>query len=141
MGALTLTSTSAGSHATIDFLTGANGSSLVFSSLSGGSGAFLDIRNWTGLLATDDSATGNDRLLFAANPSLTNAQLANFQFFNDSGTTIGSGATIITYGNEFEVVPVIPEPSTWIGGALALGAVGYMQRRRLRELVRRPVIS
>ncbi len=53
IGALTLQSTSIGSHATIDFATGANGSSLVFSSLVGGSGAFLDVRNWSGLAGMD----------------------------------------------------------------------------------------
>jgi fibronectin-binding autotransporter adhesin len=130
MGALTLTSTSAGSHATIDFATGALGSSLVFSSLSGGSGAYLDILNWTGALRTDSGATTNDRLLFASNPSLSETQLAHFQFFNDAGVAFATGATIISYGNEFELVPV-PEPSTWIGGALTLGAIGFTQRRRL----------
>jgi len=35
------------------------------------------------------------------------------------------------------VVPLapVPEPSTWIGGALALGAIGYTQRRRIRALI------
>lgn len=136
MGALTLTSTSSGSHATIDFATGANGSSLVFTSLSGGNGAFVDIRNWTGLAGTDNGGTGNDRLLFGTNPLLTNAQLANIAFFNDSNTPFAIGGTLIAYGNEFELVPV-PEPSTWIGGALALAAVGFMQRRRFARLVRR----
>ena len=129
IGALTLSSTSAGSHATIDFLTGANGSTLVFSSLVGGSGAFADIKNWTGILGTDNSATTNDRLLFATNPGLTAAQLANYMFFNDSATAIGSGATIIAYGNEFELVPV-PEPATWIVAALAIGVIARNQQRR-----------
>jgi hypothetical protein len=35
-----------------------------------------------------------------------------------------------------EVVPV-PEPSTWLGAALALGAIGFTQRRRLRDLLAR----
>ena len=62
MGALTLQTTSSVSRATIDFLTGANGSTLAFSSLVGGNGAFLDIKNWTGTPFIDNSATGNDRL-------------------------------------------------------------------------------
>jgi autotransporter-associated beta strand protein len=140
MGALTLSSTSSGSHATFDFLTGANGSSLVFSSLSGGSGAFVDIKNWTGTAGSDNSAAGNDRLLFATNPSLSNAQLANFQFYNDSGIAFAVGATIIVYGNEFELVPV-PEPSTWAAAVLALGAIGFSQRRRLRDAIHRLVIG
>jgi hypothetical protein len=32
-----------------------------------------------------------------------------------------------------ELVPTaIPEPATWIGGALALGAMGFIRRRQRR---------
>jgi autotransporter-associated beta strand protein len=31
-------------------------------------------------------------------------------------------------------LPVVPEPSTWIGGALAAAALAYTQRRRLKKL-------
>src|SRR5438067_759412 len=130
MGALTLQITSSVSRATIDFLTGANGSTLAFSSLVGGNGAFLDIKNWTGTAYTDNSATGNDRLLFGIDPGLTAAQLANVRFFDDSGAFIGAGE-IIGYGNMFEMVAV-PEPGTWVAAALALGAIGFSQRKRLR---------
>jgi len=130
LGALTLQSTTSLLHATIDFGSGANGSSLVFSSLVGGNGAFLDIKNWTGTPFTDNSATGNDRLLFGIDPGLTAAQLANVRFFDDSGAFIGAGE-IIGYGNMFELVAV-PEPSTWLAAALALGAIGFSQRKRLR---------
>jgi hypothetical protein len=131
-----LQSTSAGSHATIDF-TNANGSTLAASSLVGGSGAFLDIRNWTHTtLTTDDSSTTNDRLLFASNPGLTAAQLANVQFFNDSGTLVGNGGQIIAYGNMFELV-AIPEPSTWFAAGLALLFIGYTQRRKLVPALKR----
>ena len=130
MGALTLASTSSGSRATIDFLTGANGSTLAFSGLIGGNGAFLDIKDWTGTPFTDNSATGNDRLLFGVDPGLTAAQLANVRFFDDSGAFIGGGE-IIGYGNMFELV-AIPEPSTWLAAALALGVIGFSQRKRVR---------
>ena len=33
------------------------------------------------------------------------------------------------------VVTVVPEPSTWIGGALAVVALAYTQRRRLKKLL------
>jgi fibronectin-binding autotransporter adhesin len=127
MGALTLQTTSATSMAVIDFTNG-NSSSLVFSSLSGGSGAFVNVLNWTGTANTDLGTATNDRLLFAADPGLTLTDLANWQFFNDSGTAFAVGGTIIPYGNQFELVPV-PEPSTWTGAALALGAVGWMGRK------------
>jgi hypothetical protein len=31
-------------------------------------------------------------------------------------------------------VTAVPEPSTWIGGALAVAALAYLQRRRLKKL-------
>jgi hypothetical protein len=33
-----------------------------------------------------------------------------------------------------QVIP-LPEPSTWIGAALAVAAIGFTQRRRLRALL------
>jgi len=135
MGALSLQNTSSASRATIDFLTGANGSSLVFSSLSGGAGAFLDIKNWTGTLFTDNSATANDRLLFGTDPGLSAAQLANVRFFDDNGAFIGPGG-IIPYGNMFELT-CIPEPSTWLAGGLAFGVLVFSQKRRLLRAISR----
>jgi autotransporter-associated beta strand protein len=38
-------------------------------------------------------------------------------------------------GNDFVLVAV-PEPSTWIGGALALGALGFSQRKRFAKRLR-----
>jgi hypothetical protein len=46
------------------------------------------------------------------------------------------GYDAIQFSGFFQVTP-IPEPATWIGGALALAAVSYTQRRRLRSLVPR----
>ncbi len=132
LGALTLQNTSVTTHATINFTTG-NSSSLVFSSLSGAAGAFVDVLNWNGLARTDDGSTTNDRLLFATDPGLSQDQLANWQFFDNTGAAFATGAMEIKYGNMFEIVP-IPEPSTWFAAGLAFGAVGYMQRRRLRRL-------
>ena len=49
---------------------------------------------------------------------------------------------LLVGGNDIALtLTAVPEPSTWLAAALALGAVGYMQRRRLRELVRRLVIG
>jgi len=136
MGALTLQSTSSISRATIDFTASpGGGSTLAFSSLVGGNGAFLDLNNWTGTPFTDNSATSNDRLLFANDPGLTAAQLANFRFFNDSGTFIGPGE-IISYGNMFELVAV-PEPSTWFAAGLSLLVITYSQRRRFARAIKR----
>jgi fibronectin-binding autotransporter adhesin len=57
------------------------------------------------------------------------------------GGTVTSGPNVFSIdyiggdGNDIVLtVTAVPEPSTWIGGALALAALGYAQRRRfLRE--------
>ena len=59
------------------------------------------------------------------------------------GATVTSGGDTfsITYtggtGNDVVLTPlvVVPEPSTWIGGALAVAALAYTQRRRLRKVI------
>jgi autotransporter-associated beta strand protein len=60
---------------------------------------------------------------------------------SESGWTITNTGWIgnFTYGSgdiSLNVVAV-PEPSTWIAGALALGAVGWTQRRRFSRALRR----
>ncbi len=131
MGALTLQNTSSSSHITIDFGSTTAGSSLVFSSLSGGSkGAFVDILNWGGAAWTDNGATTNDRLLFASDPGFSASDLANFAF---SG--YATGAVEIAYGNLFEICPV-PEPGTYVAGILTLGGLLWNQRRRLFVVLR-----
>jgi autotransporter-associated beta strand protein len=61
------------------------------------------------------------------------------------GSTVTSGpyAFSINYagsdGNDIVLtVTAVPEPSTWIGGALALAALGYAQRRRFLRARDRP---
>ncbi len=131
MGALTLSNTSSSLRAMMDFLTGANGSSLVFNSFAGGSGAFLDILNWTGSGSIDNGAPGNDRLLFASIGGFNAGDLSNVRFFDDTNALISAGGMFVQYGNLFELVPV-PEPGTWAAGSLTLAAIAFSQRRRLR---------
>jgi len=45
---------------------------------------------------------------------------------------VPSGYALVYNPTDLELVP-IPEPATWIGGALALGAIAFVQRRRLRR--------
>ena len=59
------------------------------------------------------------------------------------GSTVTSGpfSFAIDYaggdGNDIVLtVTAVPEPSTWIGGAFALAALGYMQRRKLKKFTR-----
>jgi fibronectin-binding autotransporter adhesin len=61
------------------------------------------------------------------------------------GTVVGSNGTVfsVSYiggnGNDIvlTVTSAVPEPGTWIGGALALAALVLMQRRRLKLLLPR----
>jgi hypothetical protein len=63
-------------------------------------------------------------------------------FTQGSTITVGSDTFSISYndngdlgsvGNDISLtVTVVPEPGTWLGAALALGSLGWGQRRRLR---------
>jgi hypothetical protein len=55
----------------------------------------------------------------------------NFQIFYDAS---GDGG-----GNDIEltVVRPVPEPSTWVGGALAFAVIAYTHRRRFAQMLRR----
>ena len=62
------------------------------------------------------------------------------------GTVTGSDGTVFsisyTGGNGNDIVltvvqAAVPEPSTWMGGALAIAGLAFTQRRRLRKLIAR----
>ena len=129
VGALTLSSTSSASRATVDFAPTQNGSTLIFGSLASGKGAYVNILGWTGVMGGDNGAVTNDRILFVTDPGFTSADLANWQFSDDQGTNVGSGATEISFNGYFEVVPV-PEPATWFAGTLLAGLAGKRWCRR-----------
>jgi hypothetical protein len=121
IGALTLQSSSI-----IDMANGASIIAFADSHTASWSGT-LKIYDWTGTVGTGN---GTDQLYIGANNTtqrLTSAQLSDIIFYSDAGITQIAGATIQLADGE--VVPV-PEPSTWVAGALALAAVGYTQRRR-----------
>jgi autotransporter-associated beta strand protein len=119
VGALTLTA--AGSH--LDFGTGTVGT-LTFASFTPGLNTLV-IDNWTGTANTVGSAS-TDRLIFNSDQALN---LASFSF-----TGYAPGAIEFALGGGyFEITPLtaVPEPSTWIAGALAVVAMAYSQRRRI----------
>jgi autotransporter-associated beta strand protein len=63
----------------------------------------------------------------------TNLDAGDFTLFNSPGF---SGATFTVLPGQVEVTfAAVPEPGTWIGAALALVAIGFTQRRRLRSLI------
>src|SRR5205823_14184426 len=130
IGALTLQGGSS-----IDFATGANSSALTAASGAINGAGTISILNWTGTLFADNGSSTNDRLLFQADPGFSAGQLAQFQFYNDSGSALGAGAMEIGFNGLFEIVP-IPEPKTWVAGALALIGLFATQRRRLARIMR-----
>jgi autotransporter-associated beta strand protein len=123
VGALTLT---AGSQ--LDFGTGAVGV-LTFASFTPGAYA-LTIANWTG--TANMAGTGStDRLIFNSDQS---GNLNSFLF------TGYAGAVEFNLGNGYyEITPVtaVPETSTWLAGALSLGALGLHLALRRRAATRR----
>lgn len=60
---------------------------------------------------------------------------SNDRFGAITGIGVPAGYTLVYNANDIELVPTgIPEPATWIGGALGLGAVVLAARRRLHRL-------
>jgi hypothetical protein len=65
--------------------------------------------------------------------------------FAQGSTVVGSDGTVfsVSYigGNGNDIVltvqALVPEPSTWMGGALAIAGLAFTQRRRLRKLIAR----
>ena len=95
-------------------------------------GATSDTLNITGLL---DLGGTFDALVFNGSPDGTSTYLlASFGSLNGTFNTAPSFAGYqYIYGlTTLELSPLtpVPEPSTWVAGALALLAVGYTQRRR-----------
>jgi hypothetical protein len=75
------------------------------------------------------------------NNDLADAVVGTFAGLAEGATFDQSGQRFtISYvggsGNDV-VLAVAPEPSTWIGGALAVAALAYLQRRRLAGLLKR----
>lgn len=127
LGALTMNSSSV-----IDL----TGTSIFHFSNSSGSTwtGTLSIWDWSGLAA----GGGTEQILFGGDATgLSAAQLLQVSFYSDGGGTLISNTALILADGEIVPGPlvVVPEPSTWIGAALALGAVACAQRRKLRKLL------
>jgi autotransporter-associated beta strand protein len=119
LGALSLQS-----NATFDFGSGGVGT-FTFGGNFTANGNTLTILGWTSnasALAVMSGVDGtDDRLIFNGAPT-------DIAFINFNGTP----ATFIPLdGTFYEVVPV-PETSTWVTGALALAAIGFMSRKSRR---------
>jgi fibronectin-binding autotransporter adhesin len=102
---------------TIDL--GAGVSILTFN--SGGSTA------WSGVLKIWNWTDGFDKILFTSNASNGNVNLANIQFYSDSGSTSVGAGSFINGGTE--LVPV-PEPTAVLSALSLLGIVAVRECRR-----------
>lgn len=120
MGALTLTANS-----TLDF-TQSSGT-LTFASFSP-STFTLAITNYIGT----GSPGGTDQLIFNQDQA---TRLGSFDFGFGAGVNVAESDLGGGFWEVYSTTP-IPEPSTWIGGALALGAIGITQRKRFAKRFR-----
>jgi hypothetical protein len=101
------------------------------------SGSTSDLLAISGTL----SIVGNSHIHFDGSvDNVTTYKLATY--LSEGGSFIvdnlPTGYSLVYLPTELDLVP-IPEPATWIGGALALGAIAFTQRRRLRRLIPRRV--
>ena len=121
IGLLTLTATS-----TIDFSVGTTSSIVQFAGLGAHTaGTLLQITNWDG---TPGTGGGAERLLFTG----TTTDFTSLFGQNDVTFNGLAGYDAVQFGGYYEIAAV-PEPTTWIAAALALGALAFTQRRRLAK--------
>lgn len=98
------------------------------------SGALSDLLAISGSLILGEGSTLD---IVGSADGITTYILATFASHTDVFDTVmgvPSGYTLVYNPTNLELVP-IPEPATWIGGALALGVIAFAQRRRLRALL------
>jgi fibronectin-binding autotransporter adhesin len=85
------------------------------------------------ILANDlaDAITGT--FVQGSSVTATNGDVFSISYVADfaGGTSTGGNDILLT------VTTAIPEPSTWVAGALAFAALAYTQRRRLSRLLER----
>jgi autotransporter-associated beta strand protein len=127
LGALSLQS-----NATFNFGTGGVGT-FTFASFAPGTFT-LNVLNWTSSNADFTASMSgidgiDDRLIFAGVLPPDTA----FITFNGAQST-----ALLLEPGFWEVMPLtaVPEPSTWIGGALALAVIGFMSRKRFAKRAR-----
>jgi len=114
------------------FTSGEGGGGTYLANLSG---ALSDLLAITGTLTLGADATLD---IVGAADGTTTYILATFNSHTDIfGTVMGvpSGYSLVYNPTDLELVPTaIPEPATWIGGALALGAIVFAWRSRKAAL-------
>ena len=122
LGALTLSGNS-----TLNFA-GGGVSTLVFTSFDPSASSFtLNVTGYATTAVQGSSSSGtdgtDDRLIF--DQLLTTTQLADITFNGMGGAT-----EVQLDGGFYEVIGVVPEPSTWLGGLLLVAGAAWQLRRR-----------
>ena len=92
-----------------------------------------------------DIVARTDLYHFEQSPRGRHLPQARLPGIPQGGTVVGSNGTVfsVSYvggtGNDvvLTVVSAVPEPSTWISGALGIAGLAFTQRRRLRKLIAR----
>jgi autotransporter-associated beta strand protein len=111
-------------------------------------GTTSDFLNISGGTFTGSGTAGNLQFFFNGLAGVqTNTPYDLIHFANSAGLDVSDfsiadpwafNGTFSIVGNDvFVTFTAVPEPSTWIGGALALAAIGFTQRRRLRARLAR----
>jgi hypothetical protein len=98
------------------------------------SGSMSDLLAITGTL---DLGEGSILDIDGAGDGTTTYTLATFASRDDVFETVmgvPANYILVYHDMDIQLVPTpIPEPATWLGGALALAALGFTQRRRFRR--------
>ena len=95
------------------------------------SGSLSDLLAITGILNLGECSILD---IQGSADGITTYTLATFASRNDVFdvvTGVPGGYSLVYHDMDIQLVP-IPEPATWIGGALALGAIVLLRRRRAR---------
>jgi autotransporter-associated beta strand protein len=94
------------------------------------------------ITGTLNLSTAFDQITFQGTTGAASYTLATYSGLTnpldtfDTVTNLPAGYTLVYLPTELDLVATpVPEPSTWIGAALALGAIGFTQRRRIRGLI------
>ena len=124
LGALTLNNTAtlaySGTATTLVFGVFTPGSNVL--NITGYSNATFDANQ------TSSGGANDDRLVFAG----TAGSVPTTSFaFNGNAAGVGVKEIALDAGFYEVAFTAVPEPSTWVGGLLGLGVIGFAQRRRL----------
>jgi hypothetical protein len=96
-------------------------------------GATSDLLSITGTLNIGNGTTLNIQGIADGTTTYTLATYLSHTGMFDNVLGLPQGYSLVYLPNELDLVP-IPEPATWVGGALAMGAIAVaVRRRRIRN--------